>query len=234
VGGIKSWGGLLLGWTSAAFMLGLCAHAWRRDATRYSKPLALTAVAYILSIVTLRSTTPFEAISTPRTFLPVLFLLGVLAFQTAITRSSRAVLLAACLSLALSLVLAARGWSKELYGDVSYARTGLTLVITRESSVAVNGPAASLEAYFPNHFFPVASSDDGLCPVWGPTARWDPQKRDFTVIVPKRTGRFGREVFFEGNWLELVSSALASGKVSLVESNTDCIILRSIPTKSQR
>src|ERR1035437_6963209 len=62
VGGIKSWPGLLFGWTSAAFMLGLCAHAWKRDATRFSKPLALTAAAYILSIVTLRSTTPFEAI----------------------------------------------------------------------------------------------------------------------------------------------------------------------------
>ena len=233
VGGIRSWAGLLLGWTSEALMLGLCAHAWRQDATKASKPLALTAAAYVLSIVTLRSTTPFEALSTPRTFLPVLFLLGVLAFQTVIARGSRALFLGACLSVVLSLLLAARGWSKELYGDVSYARMGLARVITRESSVAVNGPAASLAAYFPNHFFPVASSEDGLIPAWGPTARWDPQKRDFTVIVPRRTGRFGREACFEGNWLKLVSSALASNKASLVESNADCIILRSTSPSSR-
>ena len=233
MGGIKTWVRLLLGWASAALMLSLCLHAWKRDNIVFSKPMALTAAAYFLSIVTLRSSTPFESISTPRTFLAVLFPLGVLAFQAVTSRGSRIVAVASCLSLALSLLTAGRGWSKELYGDVSHARAALARVITRESSVAVNGPAASLAAYFPNPFFPVASSEDGLCPVWGPTARWDPQKRDFTVIVPKRTGRFGREAPFEGNWLELISTALASNKVSLVESNAECIILRSMSPKSQ-
>jgi hypothetical protein len=222
VGGIGNWRALLIGWTSTTLMLGLCLYAWKRPASLVARPAALLAAAYILSMVTLRATTPFDAVSSGRTFLPVLFLLGLLAFQICRARAPRALVVASVLSLVLSLILALRGVSKETYGPISGAITPLARVLTAESTVAVNAQAVSLAAYFPNHFF--LTADPSALPP-------SPGASQFVVIVAKRTGRYGQQVGFEANWLDFADGALKAGTASLVERNADFIILRSTKMK---
>lgn len=222
IGGIRSLRALLFGWTSTALMLGLCFYAWKRPISLLARPAALLAAAYMLSIVTLRATTPFDAVSSGRTFLPVLFLLGLLAFQTCSARAPRAFLAASVLSLVLSLILALRGVSKETYGPIIGARTPLARVLTTESTIAVNAQAVSLAAYFPNHFF--LAADPSALPR-------SPGASQFVVIAAKRTGRYGQQAGFEANWLDFADGSLKAGTTSLVERNADFIILRSTEMK---
>jgi hypothetical protein len=217
VGGIGTWRALLLGWTSTTLMLGLCVYAWKRPVSLLSRPAALLAAAYILSMVTLRATTPFDAVSSGRTFLPVMFLLGLIAFQICSVRAPSALFVASVLSLVLSVFLALRGVSKETYGPISGAITPLARLLTAESTVTVNAQAVSLAAYFPNHF--ILAADPSALPR-------TPGTNQFVVIAAKRTGRYGQQVGFEANWLDFSDGALKAGTASLVERNADFIILR--------
>jgi hypothetical protein len=229
VGGIKTFTALIVGWSSAALMLGLCFVAWRRPFSRFSQPMSLVAAAYLISIVTLRATTPFDAVSNPRTFLPILFPLAFLVFRKEWKPFLMPLI---CLSLVTSLLLASRGISKETYGETSGAAATLKQVVAPESTIAVNGAAASLAAYFPNHFWPATVTEDGRAPIWGPTPRWSPEGHDFIVIAATRSGRQGKETSFQGNWLHLIATAVNNGKASMVESNINYIILRGSPTKA--
>jgi hypothetical protein len=219
-----------------AFVLGLSVvvlfaivffHSWRQPKSRFVRPMVLIAAGYIISIVTLRTSTPFDAVSSPRTFLPILFALIYLL----VTRyhSDRLVWLSyvAIGSIGLSVGLALRGMSPLVRPDLSSARAVLAQYIRPGDTVAVNGAASSLAAYFTEHFYSVALSDDGTGPIWSSTRSWNPNATTFTVIASQAKSLLPDMREFDVGWTTLLADAVRSGRAEFVHSNAESIILRA-------
>jgi hypothetical protein len=189
----------------------LLVNAWRRSALPFVRPMVLLAGCYVLSIVTLRATTPFDAVSSPRMFVPALFPLsfiliaGVGAKGAAFLRVFSGTLILA------GAVLAGRGMSAEAYPDVSRVREELRSYLQPSDTVAVNGESNSLAAWFPNYFAPSTAT-------WGASPDWDPNLTTYTVIAMRRATH---------DWDGLIGKAISDGRVDVIARNANYVILKA-------
>jgi len=200
----------------------LLLRSWRKPSSQFSRPMALVAGTYALSIVTLRATTPFDSVSSPRTFLPALFPLVYLVVTQARFSNWKTIRIAACLSLLLSVALACRGMSPEQRKEESSVRDCLAGVLIPEDTVAVNGAARNLAAYFPNRFTHAGAT-------WTVSSSWDPAATALTVVGPSMRGATLDSPGFDTAELECVQAAIDSGRVRLVCSTPSSIVVRSLP-----
>jgi hypothetical protein len=228
MGGIHHGLTFAIGLTSIAGMFGLFIRSWVLQPTRFSRPMALLSGSYVLAIVTLRATTVFDEVSSPRTFLPIMFPILYLLLTTfpALQHSKRWLPIPLGILL-VGIVLSARGMSIAVRPDVRPARDFLAKVLLPGDTVLVDGGAASLAAYFPNKFMPIAVTDGGHNPVWKMTSDWQPSSADYTVLIPKPTRSDPSKVVWDAQASDLIRAAVERNAVTLVASNADYIILKT-------
>jgi hypothetical protein len=199
---------------------------WKKQISVTTAAMVLLIVSYSLAVVSLRAFTPFDNLSSARTFLPVLFPIAYLVAVDCSPRFTWAVRAIASLFLAIGVALALRGMSPDIKPDTAEAKSALEAVLKPGHSVAVNGNARSLAAYFDNGFKPlVAEGKDGLTVFWDAPERWDPQGADFTVIARTSENRnadsFQRD---SAKWDTSIARAVNGGQARVV-MQTDRVIL---------
>lgn len=228
MGGIHHGLTFAIGLTSIAGMFGLFIRSWLVSPARFSRPMALLSGAYVLAIVTLRATTVFDEVSSPRTFLPIMFpgLYLLLTTFPALQQSKRWLPVPLGILL-IGIVLSARGMSIAVRPDVRPARDFLAKVLQPGDTLLVDGGAASLAAYFPNKFMPIAVSNGGHNPVWKMTSDWQPSSADYTVLIPKPTRSDPSNLVWDAQTSDLIREVVDRNEVTLVTSNADYIILKT-------
>lgn len=201
--------------------------SWTSPVSRMSRPLVFLCGAYILAIVSLRASTPFDALSFPRFFLPICFpLLYLLATRERMMRS-RLFAGIVCASLLASSALAVRGVSAEQLNDLSTIREALKSALKPSDDVAVNQPARNLAAYLPNRFDHIGNKE-GHSNSWTISPRnWEPNRTTHTVLATRPTGSAPGERTFQKSELETVTSAVESGQVELVFRNSEGLVVKA-------
>jgi hypothetical protein len=206
----------------------------KRPSTTVAAPMVLLVVCYSLAIVTLRSITPFDAVSSARTFLPVMFPLAFLVVTEIRGGRSRLISLFAILLVCIGIALAIRGMSKQLRPGIREARNALSGVIQPGQSVAVNSAAISVAAYFENHFLSIGESPDGLTPGWEPTQAWDPHRANLVLYAVSPGPKEGGAADHRKMWEELSRTAIASGQARELAREDTFVLLESISQAAQK
>jgi len=204
----------------------LLTKSWRSRNSQFTQPVALVAGLYLLSMVTLRATTPFDAISSPRTMLPALFLLTWLLIEQVCASGMRFVRICAFASLILSVGLAGRGISPTQRPDLTVTREFLASILKPGDTVAVNARAINLAAYFPNRFCPAGNCADSTGPAWTVSSNWNPNESAVTVIVLNDT----QEDFIQRQGkpeIGYVRAAIEAGECRLVRQTSESIVLEA-------
>ena len=196
----------------------------------YSRAIALVAGGYIVTIVTMRATTPFPALSYPRYLVPALFPLAFLFVSRPAVARSRLITAAGVVSVAVSMALAARGIAPEQRPDMTAAQQFLAGALQPSDIVTVNLAARSLAAYFDNRFDYVGDAD-GDSRAWtvSPT-NWRPTRTTFTVVGARGTPSAR---VFDGGELGTVMAAVAAGRVEVVHRSDAAVIVRARPVGPQ-
>jgi hypothetical protein len=227
LGGIAAVQALIAGFTSVLIGAFFLLRSWLRPATPAVRPLVLIVAAYSVGIVTLRATTPFDDLHSARTFLPILFPLAYMTLVQVHQRWHRLTILICSVLVVGEIALALRGMSADVKPAIDKGHEALGRVLRPNQTVAINGKATSVAAYFPNRFYPIAQADEGLTVFWEPTEKWIPSATDYTLIVlwPPEEGSDQLR-----NWSALISPKIADGLVILVGRDDAFILLRSADT----
>lgn len=204
--------------------MALVATSWLRPLSPYSRPLALVAGGYVITIVTMRATTPFPELSFPRYLFPALFPLAYLLTARPSIARSRLVAAGGALSIIVSIGLAIRGVAPDQKTDVSSARRFLTATLQPSDTLTVNLPARGLAAYFNNRFQEVGNAD-GHEFAWtvSPT-NWQPTRTTFTIVAARGTPSARQ---FDAGELSAVMRAVDAGRVEIVHKDDSVIIVRA-------
>lgn len=223
VGGISSPMGFGVGVIIVATLYGYLFIAWKRRTSETTTAMVLLVVIYSLAMVTLRSTTRFDNLSSARTFLPVLFPLAYLIATDRAVRLRQGATAAACVIVAGAWLLAVRGISPDVKPDVSAAKSALSRVLKPGQTVAVNGAGRALAAAFANHFQPPAMGKDGVTALWEQVELWDPANSDFTVVVrpPKPESSPSNRI----NWESAISQAVNSGQADVIAGDNTFVLV---------
>ena len=225
-GGILKPATMTVGFASVSVIAFGILHSWARPHTPAIRPMVLLIGCYLLAIVTLRAITPFDAVSSARTFLPILFPLAYLLIVQSASKWQRMVMTFSTLSIFVSTLLAIRGMSPEVKTDISAVRVALGTVLEPGHKIAVNGEARSLAAYFPNRFYPLGESDDGLTPFWETTEHWDVRKTDFTVLMrPFHQAQSDGMESKMRSWEASISIATNLGRAKIIRRDDSFILL---------
>ncbi|HVF70731.1 MAG TPA: hypothetical protein VM940_03895 [Chthoniobacterales bacterium] len=229
VGGIRSPAGLAGGAALIAGVGWYLFRRWKSATSPATTAVILTIAGYSLAMVTLRATTRFDSLSNARTFLPVLFPLAYLVATGEVGRFRRAVMLGCGISVTASLLLAARGISPKVKPDITAARSALARVLKPGQTVAVNGEARALAAYFENRFQPPAMKKDGVTALWETLELWDARNSDFTVVVePSKTTASAESAAEAARWADLIRRAVASGQAKIVAADNSFVLLEGL------
>jgi hypothetical protein len=215
---------LVLGLTLMSAACVLIAVSFLRPFSAYSRAMALVAGGYIVTIVTMRATTPFPELSYPRYLFPALFPLTFLLVSRPAVARSRLVMIGGALSVIASVALAARGIAADQQADIAAARAFLATALRPGDTVTVNLPSRGLAAYFNNRFAYVgdAEGNDGA---WTVSRRnWHPARTTYTVVGARGTP--AARVFDAGE-LDAVMAAVDAGQVEIVHRSESAIVLRA-------
>jgi hypothetical protein len=202
---------------------------WKTPSSPASRPMVLLIICYSLAVVTLRSTTPFDAVSSARTFLPILFPWAYLIVTETPAGLVRPMSTGAIALIGAGVTLASRGISKEVRPDISQARKALETIVQPGQSVAVNGTAMSVAAYFENHFLSIGESQDGLTPGWEPTEGWNPHRTNLILYVFSSRPK-SRDASEDKKriWEELSRMAIDSGAARELAREGTFVLLESV------
>lgn len=199
---------------------------WKRasDASaRLIRPMIAIAIGYCGTVVVLRSIAPFDDLASARTFLPAMFPVLFLILNR-LSRTRPRILI--CTSVGLLItdgVLAVRGMSSEVAPDVRAARLALASVVSPADTVAVNGRARSVAAYFRNRFLPTGESSDRLTPYWDAPERWEANRTTLTLLAfSDRANNADSSM-----WNQRVSEAVARGRATSVSATDSYLLIRS-------
>lgn len=216
LGGVENPAVFLVGFTVATGALALCVAAWRR---RRQVPLAawlgVVSGVYILTIVTMRSTTFFDSVASPRTSEPAFF--GLVYIVAILFGRSRWIAYASTASVVLSLGLAWRGMSDAVVPDVASARAYLAEHLQPGEIVSVNQQGRRLAAYFGNDFVEGDLEFPEVYP-------WDPAAAAYTVVIWRRDP--SRAAAEQALWSESITRAVAAGQVETVLEDRSALVLR--------
>lgn len=230
VGGSGSPGALLIGWAIVLAISVLLVFAWRSARSEFLRPMVLLVVSYALTMVTFRSVVPFDALSSPRSVLPVLFPLCFVTLCTA-QQMWRSVLVVISVALfVVAVVLAGRGMSPAVNPDISELGEQLRVRVRPGDTVAVNAHAIHLAAWFPNAFVPTNVSVGGGDVAGKSTHPWSLGSSTFSVIAFPVEPKSVRDTVMSA-WNPLISEAINSGTVSVVHQSRDGVILRIAATE---
>jgi hypothetical protein len=211
--GMDTLGGKLIGSSIFFVLCALCLRAWLRPRSPFSRPLALTTFGYLTGMAALRCIGNFDDLYNARTFLPVLFPLGLLLAEPA--ASSRASLLIGCaLLLASGTVASVRGISRQIGGDVRTAIAPLRLQLDPGDTVAINDDAFSLAAYIPQMTHRV----------W--FEYWPDELADrFLVVAAQPHDRTGNNAILSPGWTNLCTRLTGSGHYRYLVQTSSIIVL---------
>jgi hypothetical protein len=189
-----------IGWIMAAGCGILCAWAALRPRLPWVRACALVALVYGVGMVVLRSVGSFDALYNARTFLPVIFPLGLVLAAQLRGRSAWVVPGVAAILLLAGLVSAGRGISRQIGGDVQAAVPILQSRLHRGDSVQVNDFALSLSAMVPQRVFRA----------WPEYWYQNPRER-FLVVAAKPVDHAGTPGEIDPVWRALCDQLVARG-----------------------
>lgn len=210
--------GAMLGGLLFLTMVLLCIRAWLKPQTRFSRPLAWTALGYLFGMGALRCIGNFDALFVARAFLPVLFPLGLLFREQ--TEKKPAVLVG-CSAIVLlgGITATVRGVSREIGGDVYPAVAPLKARLRPEDRIAINDHAFSVAAYVRQTTVRAVPEASGF----HPAAR-------FLVLSGEPLDRSGKSAAISSGWQSVVSTLLQQGSYqALINSSTLVVIERTTP-----
>lgn len=193
----------------------VCSYAWIRPTSGFSRPLALLSVGYLVGMAGLRCIGSFDALFSARTFLPVLFPLGLLLFE----RLQAHPLLTTALSFVLlssGVVAAVRGVSREITGDVRPAVDALKLRLRPEDRIAINDHAFTVSAYFPVRTVRAWPTQNGF----------DASAR-FLVVAGEPMNRAGAMAPLSTAWRAALSRGEQSGAYKLLLDHPSLVVLEA-------
>jgi hypothetical protein len=211
------------GWTLSIGGGLFCAWAAMRPRQPWVRPCAAVALAYGIGLVFLRSVGSFDALYSARTFLPVIFPIGLaLAGQFRDRRPWIAPGLAAAV-LVLGVASAARGLSQQISGDVRPAVSILKSRLRVDDAVQVNDWARSLSAFIPQQ--------TNLA--WPEYLQQGPRQR-FLVVAARPVDRSGMPGEIEPAWLSLCAGLVSRGTHRWLLKTPAVIVLERIePSPAQ-
>lgn len=208
--------GLLFGTLAFGGLASLCAWSWLRPRSDCSRPLALTAFAFATGMGVLHCIGDFDALHNARTFLPVLFPLGLLAAERCSTRRNWLVLGCAAL-LASGTTAALRGISRQVGGDVRLAVAPLQARLRPGERIAINDHAFSLSAYV----------DQPTTRVWSEYWTENNPERFVVIAAQPRDRTGGGELTAE--WRALLARAVAAGAYRYLVESPSLFVLEKTP-----
>lgn len=217
--------GIIIGSACFAAISGLCALAWIRPVSRFSRPCVTVALGYSTGMAFLHCIGEFDALHVARTFLPTLAPLAILAAE----RSSRwtlAIATSAAMITAGGLIAASRGISREISGDVRSVAATLAGRLRPEDLIVINDEARSLSAYFPNRTYRMNAAN------WPPHA-----PHAFVVATGKPRNRDGDGAVLDEDWTRLASRLIEAGSHEIVIRTPSTVLLaerRSTPFPETR
>jgi hypothetical protein len=216
--------GLMVGGVVFAALTALCAWAWLRPKTRFSRPLALVVFGYASGMAVLHCVGSFDPLYNARTFLPILFPCGLLVAECLADRRLW-LALAAGILVAAGTASAARGLSREVGGDVRAAVAPVRARLAAGDVVAINDHAFSLSAYIRQR------TVRALPEFWTAT---DPE-RLLVVVAPPRNRR-GDPGVMDPDWLRAVRAATAAGSHQVVIDSPSLLVVEKVaqPTPAVR
>lgn len=188
--------GSFLGGLLFLAMVLLCVCAWFKPQSAYTRPLAWVTLGYLFGMGALRCIGNFDALFAARTFLPVLFPLGLL-FREQAAQKQMAVFGCSAILLLGGITAAARGVSREIAGDVRAAIAPLQARLGPADRIAINDHAFSLAAYLHQRTvraFPGVGS-------FPPAAR-------FLVVTGEPLNRSGKSAPLPPEWRSVVAELL--------------------------
>lgn len=213
--------GIAIGALIALAILLLCARAWWRPISAYSRPLALTAAGYCVGMAVLRCVGEFDALYNARTFLPAFAPLLLLTVEQFAGRT-KLIACACAVILGTGAVAAARGISREVGGDVQAAVTALHGHVAPADEIAINDAAFSVAAYFPQRTHRVWvqwwSAND--------TSR-------FLIVAAKPHKRDGSRAQFEEDWPALCQRLVVDGRYRALVVTQNLIVLERLTATPQ-
>ncbi len=216
---------LSVGWAFMLAVFGLLVHSWRNPTNIFVRPMALVCLAYLSSMILLRSTTPFDNLNTPRTFVPALFPIAFLVSTTHAFGKNYMFQIGVALLMAIGILLAGRGMSPAVNLDITKLANELKFQLRPHDTVAVDGRATALAARFPNAFFPTAVDRTGVSAIWGPSSLWQPGRTNFTVFGGAPSdGKTSDGPYPE--WSTIVAAAVHNGQVTIIHSDANGMILK--------
>ena len=191
--------GIAIGALLVLAILLLCARAWWRPSSAYSRPLALTAAGYCIGMAVLRCIGEFDALYNARTFLPAWAPLLLLMVEQFAPRTKWIVVVCAAI-FSTGAIAAARGISREIGGNVQAAVTALRGRVAPADEIAINDDAFSVAAHFPQR----------TQRVW---VQWWSAKDTtrFLVVAAKPHQRDGSGARFEEDWPTLCQRLVQDG-----------------------
>ena len=189
-----------IGWGISFSGAIFCGWALLRPRHRWVRSCALVAFTYGIGMAILRSIGSFDALYNARTFLPMIFPLGLVLAGQLCSRLSWVVPGVAGILLASGIASAGRGLSQQIGGDVKPAISILRGRLHRDDIVQVNDLALSLTAFIPQR------TDR----VWSEYWRQDRLER-FLVVAARPVDRSGTPSPVEPAWLNLCDRLVAQG-----------------------
>jgi hypothetical protein len=178
----------------------LCAWAIVRPRQSWVRPCAAVALAYGAGMVALRSVGSFDALYGARTFLPLIFPVGLVVAGQFCGRLSWVAASVAGIVLASGIAGAGRGLSQQIAGDVREAVPILRARMHPGDRVQVNDFALSLTAFIPQQ------TDRAWPEYW----QQNPQRR-FLVVAAQPADRSGMPGLIDPSWLSLCQRLVAQG-----------------------
>jgi len=215
---------LIVGGVSFAVLTALCAWAWLRPKTRFSRPLALVAFGYASGMAVLHCVGSFDALYNARTFLPILFPCGLLLAEWLADRRLWLALAAVSL-VAAGIGSAARGISREVGGDVRAAVAPARARLTAGDVVAINDHAFSLSAYI----------SQNTVRAWPEYWTATNPERLLVVAAPPRNRR-GDSGPMDPDWLRVVRAATDAGSHQVVIDSPSLLVVEKVnsPTPAEK
>ena len=192
--------GLAVGAACFALITALCAYAWFRPRSAYSRPLAIVGFGYASGMCVLHAIGDFDALYNARTFLPAFGPLALLAAELLADRRWAIGVLCAAVTGA-GAVGAVRGISREIGGDVASAAAAIRPLVAAADRIVINDHAMSLSSYLPNR------TDRMSTPNWT-----DHTDAPFLVAAGQPISRDGAGAIVAVEWTALAERLVTSGK----------------------
>ena len=208
------------GWAFSVGGAALCAWAFLRPRQPWVRACALVALTYGAGMVLLRSIGSFDALYGARTFLPVIFPMGLALAGQCHGRGRWIPSAAAGIILASGIASAGRGMSQQIGGDVRAAVPVLRARLHPNDVVQLDDRALSLAAFIPQR-------TDRVWP--GP---WYGNKGErFLVVAARPTDRSGTPAPFDPAWLGLCDRLVAQGSHRWLLETPRVLVLERIERK---